>query len=356
MERARWKKTKMPIEADELPELYESNPSLSNSDFICIGCNGESIACSYKPENKRRPYFRVDQHDNNCDVFEYSELTKNGKVKRISGSDGFPTSYPSKLYLQDKNTNKATSEDIGTDNDGNIRVVNTYKGSDLGAVDTNHNRTSSTIRPIVKHFVFFPHDRDCKLELPMVKNQNTYNSIFRKISQYQLDDKDQEILKTNWSQKYSETKIYYGVFSLEKDSIVKKGKNLKIKLSLQNYGPIYLDIDTSKWSQRKYNEVVNELEDAKEERKNEFKTLLNKHITEYKVEHKIDKNEKLNEEIFENMYNNVKTFMNKKGLDIYIFFVGNLDKDNNKLFKLYNNDFRLYFAGFLEITYPKYTQ
>lgn len=60
MERARWKNNKIPIEADELPDLYEMNPNLNESDFICIGCDGESTACSYKPENKRRPYFRVD--------------------------------------------------------------------------------------------------------------------------------------------------------------------------------------------------------------------------------------------------------------------------------------------------------
>jgi hypothetical protein len=60
MERARWKNSKIPIVADELPELCTQNINLKKSDFICIGCNGNATPCSFKPENKRRPWFTID--------------------------------------------------------------------------------------------------------------------------------------------------------------------------------------------------------------------------------------------------------------------------------------------------------
>lgn len=351
MERARWKNNQIPIEADELPHLYEKNPNLNESDFICIGCKGESTACSFKPNNKRRPYFRVDKHEPDCDVYKYKELTKTGIKKRVSNTDGFPLPYPSKLYLQDKDIRKVNEDDLDSINDNSLKTVTSYTNSSNKKINTvNHNRTSATIRPIVKHFIDFPYDRDCKLELPMVEG-NTYKSIFRKINQYEIDIKNNNDIKVKWTDKYSITKLYYGILSLEKDSIVEEANRIKIKLYLQSYTPIYLSIDTSNWSKRKYNEVITELKNAKEKKIEEFNKLFKNYIKEYKEKNNIK--EELDKKIKNEIYSSVKTKMNKQNKNIYIFFVGSLDKNNDKIFRLYNNDFRLYYSGFFKITYPK---
>jgi len=354
MERARWKNTKLPIEADELPDLYEKGFTLDKSDFICVECSGNATPCSFKPENKKRPWFTIDKHNETCEVFKYKKLTKIGKKKRVSKPDGFPVPYPSKLYLQDKDIRKASEDDLNSKNTNNIKKTTTYADSDRESVDTNnHNRTSSTIRPIVKHFIDFPYDRDCKLELPMIKKDNTYNSIFRKISQYKIDIKNNNDLKVKWTDKYSTTKLYYGILSLEEDSIVKEENKIKIKLYLQAYTPIYLNIDTSDWSKRKYNEVIKEFEEAKEEKVKEFSNNLKDCMKEYKTKNNIDDKEELDQRIMDKLYTSVKTKMNKQNKNIYIFFVGNLDKNNDKIFRLYNNDFRLLYSQFCKIIYPK---
>lgn len=317
MERARWKNTKMPVEADELPELYKQDFSLNKTNFICIGCNGNAIPCSFKPENRRRPWFTINKHDESCDVFKYKKLTKTGKNKRVSNTDGFPLPYPSKLYLQDKDIRKVNEDDLNSKNTDNIRTTTAYISSGHESVDTNnHNRTSSTIRPIVKHFVHFPYDRDCKLELPMLENENTYTSIFRKIYQYKIDITNNNEIKNKWTDKYTTTKLYYGIFSLEKDSIVEENNNIKIKLYLQDYTPIYLNINTSNWNERKYNEIIKELKDSKEKRNNEFKTHLNNYIKEYKEKKNINTKEKLDERVLDKIYISVKNKMNKQGTNI----------------------------------------
>jgi len=354
MERARWKNTKLPIEADELPYFYEKNSNLNKSDFICIGCNEESTACSFKPNNKKRPYFRVDEHDENCDVYKYKELTKIGIKKRVSNTDGFPLPYPSKLYLQNKDIRKANEDELNSANSNNIKTVNSYTSSDSENINTaNHNRISSTIRPIVEHFIYFPYDRDSKLELSMIEKDNTYNSIFRKISQYKIDIKNNDGIKVKWTDKYSITKLYYGMLSLEKNSIIKEENKIKIKLYLQAYTLIYLDIDTSNWSKRKYNEVIKELEEAKEEKVKEFSNNLKDYMKKYKEKNNIDDKEELDQGIMDKLYTSVKTKMNKQNKNIYIFFVGNLDENNDKIFRLYNNDFRLLYSQFCKIIYPK---
>jgi len=179
---------------------------------------------------------------------------------------------------------------------------------------------------------------------------NTYNSIFRKISQYKINIKNNNDIKVQWTEKYSITKLYYGMLSLEKNSIVKENDKIKIKLYLHNYTPIYLDIDTSNWSKRKYNEVIKELEEAIEKKIKEFNDKLKDCIERYKEKNNEDK---LDKKVSDELYKSVKTKFNKQNKNIYIFFVGNLDKDNDKMFKLYNNDFRLLYSKFCKIIYPK---
>ena len=154
------------IYEDDLPTLYDLD-SLDKDSFICIGCLEKAIPISYKPHNLQRPHFRVKKHNKDCNINKYNELVKIGKKKKVSTSLGFPLPYPSKLYLQDK-VKKVISNELIKNNE-DIKSVRTYtRNNEKKELDTYHQTTSSTIRPIVKHYLDFPFDRDIKLNIPFL--------------------------------------------------------------------------------------------------------------------------------------------------------------------------------------------
>ncbi len=282
---------------DDLPLMYEKN-TLDKDGFICIGCSAKSTPASYKPENLRRPYFRIDNHMDSCDVFKYQELKKTAKKKQISSSSGFPLPYPSKLYLQDKNTKIVDKESPETAALAK-KTTNYTQNGDKTNVNTEHHRTSSTIRPIVKHFINFTYDRNIPLSFPIIDSKlNTYNRVFKKISKYNIDIEEFE-------SNYSNTKLYYVPLSVEKNNIQTTNEIISLKLLCGKDESFNLIINISTWNSRKISEVLNELED-----------LTNK-------KRKLYKNNQSN-------------------------------KENPHIFRLHNNDFRLYFAKLCNINYPKY--
>lgn len=295
------------IYEDKLPLMYDQG-ILNEDEFICVGCSAKSIPCSYKPENLRRPYFRVDNHMADCGVFKYDELAKIAKKKQISTSSGFPFPYPSKLYLQDKSI-KIVDEESPNTNAPEKEITSYTQNSNKTNITTDHHRTSSTIRPIVKHFINFPCDRNIPLSLPMLNLElNTYAKIFKKINKYNIDNEE-------FKSSYLPLKLYYVPLSVVKDNIQVADETISLKLLLGKNETFNLTIDVSTWSRRKKSEILNELKDLTDEKRKLY-----------------GKNQKSKE-------------------NIYLFFVGSLDENDPYIFKLYKNDFRLYFAELCTILY-----
>jgi hypothetical protein len=300
-----------------LPKIFKDN-QLDNENFICLGCNAQAIPCSYKPSNLRRPYYKILQHEQKCEIQEYQKFIKIGQKKKISSEDGFPVPYPSKLYLTNKNK-KIISGNKEQKSENSKEIKNYKQHSENVSINTAHHRTSSTIRPIVKHFINFPYDRHLDLDIPMIKF-NTYNSSFRKIYTYETSNEQ-------FQEKYSIPRIYYGKLSLEKNSLIKNDNTIILKF-LDKDKNITLKIDISNWSKRKINEVINEITDLQSIVKNQFSEELNKIMK---------KENKAYGEITSAERKKIKTN------DIYIFFIGSLSHEKYT-FELYNNDFRLYYA------------
>jgi|GEM_PF-6044791 len=320
------------IYEDDLPLMHEKG-ILDQDGFICLGCSAKAIPCSYRPENLRRPFFRIDSHMQNCDIFKYEELVKVAKKKQISTSSGFPLSYPSKLYLQNKNTTVIDKE-ISTTNKEMKDVTRYIQNNDKTNVNTEHHRTSSTIRPIVKHFINFPYDRNISLILPMLNTElNTYRRIFKKIDTYKIDI---EKFKSD----YSNLKVYYIPLSVEKNNIQVTDDIMSLKLLSGKDEKFHLIINMLNWSTRKKSEVLNELQDL---------TDKSREIYSQKIKEFMIKNNKNYQDISNEEKRNIKI---KETINL--FFVGSLDSEDQYIFKLYNNDSRLYFAELCHITYPQY--
>ena len=303
MDDARLKKNlQTTIYSDQLPQM-ELNGILDKDGFVCSGCDAKAIPCSYSATNLKRPYFRVDKHANDCFIKQYEEYAKKGKKQRIQTSDGFPVPYPSKLYLQDSNIKIETTDTELTDT--KIYINTPLKNNEKVIRHDTHNHTSSTIRPIVRHFVDFPHDRDLPLILPMLSSGlKNYNQVFKKISKYNKTIED-------FKKDYLELKIYYIPLSIQKNSIDFQNGEILLKLFLGDIDneAFYLKIDSSKWSERKITEIKNELEDFADKKK--------------------------------------VAYLSKE--NVYLFFVGRINAENPNLFELYNNDYRLYYAKFCKI-------
>ena len=335
MESARLKINKnVFVYEDELPLLFKIG-KLDKDSFVCSGCLSKAIPCSFKPDNLRRPHFKVESHEENCDIFKYKQLLKVAKKQKITTASGFPLSYPSKLYLQDidkRIVEKNNKEGITT---GVPKNITSYQNDGIKTtLNEKHHRTSSTIRPIVKHFIEFPYDRSLSLQVPMLdSNLNTYNKVFKKINKYKIDDKV-------FFENYQNLKLYYVQLSVSDNNIELKGNTLSLKLLIDFNDNYTLDINVENWSERKKSEVINELLDLTEEKKelysNAIKKIMKKENKSYKD---ITDEDRKKIKIKENLF---------------IFFVGFFDEDNKHSFKLYKDDYRLYYARLANIFYPKF--
>ena len=207
---------------DELPLLYIEG-KLNKDGFICSGCLAKAIPCSYKPDNLRRPHFKVDTHEGNCDILKYKQLVTIGKKKKIGTSSGFPLAYPSKLYLQDIDKRVIDINEKEGSQIGIPKNITSYTNDGTKSeINDKHHRTSSTIRPIVQHFIDFPYDRNLQLQLPMLDHQlDTYNKVFKKINKYKITNEE-------FIANYKNLKLYYVQLSVASNNIELTDDNLSL--------------------------------------------------------------------------------------------------------------------------------
>lgn len=231
------------IEAEQLWLL----PLVNANGYICRGCDALVTPCSYQPQNKRRPYFRVKQgHKVDCDVEGEMELVRRARKERVTAQDGFPGRFPRKLVLHEtrfvvSDTYRAPSH-IGEPPSSQYNEIN--------AKNNDHCRTASTIRPICRVFINFPFDRDLPLMVPGISSK-TYQYVFWS-------------LKSNQIIRYPTLKIFYAPISWK--ALVINDDRLEIQLNAGEWGekgfsrPYKVNINWKNWGTAKRNYVVKEIE------------------------------------------------------------------------------------------------
>lgn len=163
---------------EELREL-----EIVDADIYCCPDYSTPLKpVSYLKSNKKRTcffYLKSKLHSEDCVYNENSKLIKTAQTQSTSTEEGFPFPYPSKLVLNNENVELSNGIDDGIEslNSGNKKTECNYRNR-----ETNHHRTVSTIKNIVRHFVTFPNDRDVMLSIPFVSShQTSYRSIFKNI-------------------------------------------------------------------------------------------------------------------------------------------------------------------------------
>ncbi len=298
---ARDKKTLQEVDALELLKriLNEEDPldvnTVYTTEFICLGCNARKKPIALKPEMKLSPHFRLqDEHESGCDVDGYEQLIKKARKGSVSSERGFPVSYPNKLRLPvlRKVTNSNTSQISSTNEYDDNSTLDTSEYQETGK---NHDSTVTTIRRLVTHFTSFTHtnDRSLRLSVPGVEVK-TYAEVFQK-PRYQ---------PTFY---YNQTRIYFGKLFYNGILICNEGVRLPLTEGRwENKKPVenlYLEIDTRSWSKAQRQVFGREIqfytEQIKEQRSSDSKAQL------------------------------------------WLFFLGQQNQDNNRKFRLLIEDYRL---------------
>lgn len=298
MESARDKHTKEIVDAELLWIIDPVDPL----GYECRGCGVLATPCSYRPENKVRPYFSAKSgHNTNCDVEGEVELVKRARKQRISTREGFPGSFPNRLVLQEQ---RPVVGPNGTPNAPRGEGAGRFGTDGLGETREGRRWAAQTIRPICRTFTNYPFDRDLTLTVPGIE-ANTYQRVFRSL-------KSDQVLH------YAETSIFYAPISWK--ALITDGDNLEIQLSYGEWNerklsrPYRVNVDWQSWSIAKRNYVSREIETAR---------------LEYMAAKKRGDNE--------------------KG---WLFFVGRQDESDPALFHV--DDHRLICCLVAEMIYPQW--
>ena len=223
--------------------------------YECRGCGVPVVPCSYRHENKVRPYFRVKEaHKADCNVDGEIELVKRAQKQSVQTSEGIPGGFPDRLILQD--SRPVVDQNVGsptTSSRGECRS-NSNEGR---RVHRNARWAAKTIRPICRTFINFPFDRNLPLAVPDVP-ANTFQHVFRSLK------RDQIIT-------YPELHIFNApiywkrpIIDEEKFEILLSYGEWKEQKLIQ---PYQVRIDWRDWSKVKRDYVVKEIETAISESK-----------------------------------------------------------------------------------------
>jgi hypothetical protein len=247
MESARDKHTGEIVDAEQLWVIDLVDPQ----GYECRGCSAQATPCSYRPENKVRPYFSAKEgHKVGCDVEGEVELIKRARKQRVSTREGFPGSFPNRLVLRD--TRPVAGQNgapISPTGGGGRRT-----GSD-GSSETRRDShwAAQTIRPICRTFINYPYDRDLPLAVPGVA-ADTYQHVFRSL-------KSDQIIQ------YPEPRLFCAPISWK--APITGDDHLEIQLSYGEWKerkltrPYRVKVDWQNWSVAKRNYVSREIETAR---------------------------------------------------------------------------------------------
>ena len=128
--------------------------------YECHGCGIPVYPASYERDsNKKRPYFsrRKQVHASDCEIDGRPALVQRAKTGRIGRAEGFPVPFPSRLVLEDQRPTEQASDNQELDPAARGRTrTRSGNGSGTGRY---HGHTVTTIRPMCRTFIDFPHDR-----------------------------------------------------------------------------------------------------------------------------------------------------------------------------------------------------
>lgn len=249
MESARDKRTGEIVDAEQLWIINPVDPL----GYECRGCGAPVTPCSYRPENKVRPYFSAkDGHNADCDVEGEVELVKRARKQRVTAREGFPGSFPNRLVLRD------TRPVAGSDGSPTAPAGSGgHRNSSNGSSETRRDRhwAAQTIRPICRTFINYPFDRDLPLAVPGIA-ADTYQRVFRS-------------LKSDQVIQYSEPRLFYAPISWK--ASIAADDQLEIQLSYGEWKerklirPYRVRMNWKDWSAAKRNYVSREIETTRSE-------------------------------------------------------------------------------------------
>lgn len=237
---------------------------VDKSGYECRGCGVPLNPVSFERGLKRRPHFKLfdgTSHEDDCDVEVLNDLKKRARYEPVSRPDGFPVSHPNRLELLERQVVVRSPERIDADG----HAASGWQNSSRSAPDPSaarrrrHNWIARTIRPLVRHYMQFPHDRHLALHVPSVDGR-TFRQVFKRL--FYLPDVY-----------FTEPRIYYGSLHLRRsiegedfvDVWLSQGEWDRSRSPRQLVHPYVVRIHTAGWSERKRNYVLDEIDVAREE-------------------------------------------------------------------------------------------
>ena len=235
---------------------------VDKNGYECRGCGVPLNPVSFERGLKRRPYFKLfdgTSHENDCDVEVLNDLKKRARYKSVSRPDGFPVSHPNRLVLLDRQEIVRSAERIDDHAASGWKNSSRSSRDPLAARRKPHNWIARTIRPLVRHYIQFPHDRHLPLHVPEVNGQ-TFRGVFKRLF-YQPDVY------------FPDPRIFYGSLHFRQtiegtdfvDVWLSQGEWARNQTPRELIHPYVVRIHTAGWSDRKRNYVLDEIHVAREE-------------------------------------------------------------------------------------------
>lgn len=275
MNQARDIKTNELIEAESLKHIYEEGVS----EYECIdeSCRVKLTPCSYKPHNKRRPYFRIasgGDHSDSCRFSAYLKLLEKAKSKRLTEEDLEDMPFPTKLGKKKKvnSGNAIYKTDVSNQKEEKTIKGKRTKPSGEFLEKGRGAKVVSSISPIVDFYLKCPFNRDVELEIE--EQQQAYKFWFKRI--------EKPVLKGNYKGK----KLFFGRLHTDKSKIEETDTTMTITMyecerwektsarakTKSQVNPFVISIDKLELSKNKLTRLKNEMEFAIEEKIRAFKS------------------------------------------------------------------------------------
>ncbi len=268
MNQAKFKDSRELIDAEDLRNI--DNPK--NIEFICAGdnCGVPVIPCSFKRENKPRPYFKIRniEHSSECTYSSFLDFLKLGYTGRLSHSDLVKMEFPSRLrvYIKPNVDNKIQKR---IEESSEVEGVSKRRNFvDEFSDEKKSNKVVTSINQIVDFYLSCPYNRDVELNLLGTKKE--YYKLFLNV-----------IASNNVPSR--ELRIYYAKLDFRKggknlirlDSnnyLIKLYEGIKSKnTKFQEYEPFHVLIKKDQISKTKFNRI-----------KYEKSQIIEEYISKYK--------------------------------------------------------------------------
>ena len=275
MNQARDKKRNLIIEAEELRLIKDVN----HSNFECLdeNCRVRLIPCSYRDENKKRPFFKLPKkrkHKESCRFSEYLKLLEEARKRRLEKRELKRFPYPAILKEKQNVEEKDIVANVSLSSvksSGEFVVSESYEWDNNGV----SNRSVTSISQIVDFYLRCPDNRD--LDLKIFGQVTPYRYWFKRI-------------KEGNTGQYKLRRIFYGRLSMKYNCIQNMEEEVIIELyecedwmeppirswsSFENHkiqkNPYHVHVTKTKLSSHKVTRLLNELDFAINRQKEAFK-------------------------------------------------------------------------------------